>query len=589
MKSNLKRWVGRVPDMSAVMSRFPVAVALMAIFTLIIIIENHVSNNEPLGRMLVGLIIAAYLSFSITVAREAKDQSRLIPVQILMATAVAALAWFSKELRINLVMAMGAALLLLGNVVIWRKTRDDLHVWDFTHKIWTGAVFATVGSIIFTAGIFSIQFALKSLFGFSINELTERLLLPIGLGFLAPLYWLSTVPKTDESYQELYDNPGFVSKAVAFLGTWILSPLTLIYALILIAYGVKIILAGSLPKGEIAALTTPFLLVGALTWLVLEPPFIKEKALAKLFRKLWFPLSIPASLLLAVSVWVRISEYGFTPERIALMMAVIWTLGLGLWFTIGPKAKRDIRLVPGSAAALLLLGAFGAEILTVKNQKMRAVAGLKAAGVMEADGTVKPLLYITITDEKAARKAKGALGYLMKQREGKTLERIFADAANIPKFDNYDRFKLFKRLSLQNVELPNSRFDWPGANYNSDGSAISILGYEKLYGPFNINSSSRRSQSLVSDIDVEIRSENELIVFLADDSPIAEFNVENWVNSLTVFEYNYIIEKDLISVLDNGSHKIAIKVQSMNSWNMGESENNSLGVNFDFFVLTAGF
>ena len=243
MKSNLKRWVGRVPDMSAVMSRFPIAVALMAIFTLIIIIENHVSNNEPLGRMLVGLIIAAYLSFSITVAREAKGQSRLIPVQILMAIAVAALAWFSKELRINLVMGMGAALLLLGNVVIWRKSRDDLHVWDFTHKIWTGAVFATVGSIIFTAGIFSIQFALKSLFGLSMNELTERLLLPIGLGFLAPLYWLSTVPKTDESYQELYDNPGFVSKAVAFLGTWILSPLTLIYALILIAYGVKIILA----------------------------------------------------------------------------------------------------------------------------------------------------------------------------------------------------------------------------------------------------------------------------------------------------------------------------------------------------------
>ena len=321
---------------------------------------------------------------------------------------------------------------------------------------------------------------------------------------------------------------------------------------------------------------------------MLEPPFIKDKALAKLFRKLWFPLSIPAALLLAVSVWVRISEYGFTPERVALMMAVIWALGLGLWFTIGPKAKRDIRLVPGSAAALLLVGAFGAEILSIKNQKMRAVAGLKTANIMAADGTVKPQLFIEITDEKAARKAKGALAYLMKQREIKTMEGLFVNASNIPEFDNYDSFELFKRLSLQNVELPNSRFGSPGANYNSDGSAISILGYEKLYGPYNVNSSFKRSQSLASDSDIEIKFENGLIVFFADDSSIAEFNVENWVNSWPVFEYKYIIEEDLILVLDNGSQKVAIKVRSMNSWDMGEPEDNSLGVNLEFFVLTSG-
>jgi len=166
-------------------------------------------------------------------------------------------------------MAIGAVLLILGNMVLWKKSRDDLHIWDFTHKIWTGAVFATLGSIIFTLGIFAIQAALKSLFGLRINDLTEHLILPIGLGFLAPLYWLSTAPKTDESYQELHDNPGFVSKAVAFMGTWLLSPLTLIYALILIAYGFKIVLAGSLPKGEIAQLTTPFLIIGTLTWLLL--------------------------------------------------------------------------------------------------------------------------------------------------------------------------------------------------------------------------------------------------------------------------------------------------------------------------------
>jgi len=86
---------------------------------------------------------------------------------------------------------------------------------------------------------------------------------------------------------------------VLFMGTWLLSPLTLIYALILIAYGFKIVLAGSLPKGEIAQLTTPFLIIGTLTWLL---------------------LSIPAAILLAISIAVRIDEYGFTTERIALLI-----------------------------------------------------------------------------------------------------------------------------------------------------------------------------------------------------------------------------------------------------------------------------
>ena len=160
----------------------------------------------------------------------------------------------------------------------------------------------------------------------------------------------------DEPYDELIDNPGFVSKAVAFLGTWLLSPLTLIYAVILLAYAIKVLVAGALPKGEIAQLTTPFLLIGTLTWLVLEPPFIKEKALAKLFRKVWFPISIPAAIMLAIAVFVRVGEYGFTPERVLLMLIVSWSLGLGFWFAFGPDDKRDIRIIPGFGAALLFIG-----------------------------------------------------------------------------------------------------------------------------------------------------------------------------------------------------------------------------------------
>jgi len=386
MKAGLKRWIGRVPDLSAVIARFPVAVIAMAIFTLIIMVMDRAEVNESLGRLLLGLIIAAYLAVIITLAREGRKLSNLFFVQIGLVVLMAVLFWFSKELRLTLPMAVGTVLVLLGNAVRMKRSRDDLHVWDFTHKLWTGAGFAILGSIIFTIGTFAIQQALKSLFGLNINDLTERIILPIGLGFLAPLYWLSTVPQVDEPYDELIDNPGFVSKAVAFLGTWLLSPLTLIYALILLAYAVKILLAGALPKGEIAQLTTPFLLIGTLTWLVLEPPFIQDKALAKLFRKFWFPVSIPAAIMLAIAVFVRIREYGFTQERIALALIVIWSFGLGLWYVLGPKDKRDIRIIPGGAAALLLIGTVGSAWLSMGSQYSRLDKSLSQA--MSKKGSV---------------------------------------------------------------------------------------------------------------------------------------------------------------------------------------------------------
>ena len=588
MKSSLSRWFGRTPNLGAILLRFPIAVGLMAIFTIIIIFFENFGDNDSLGRMLAGLIIGAYLAFCVTIARETKGKSPAYVLQVVLAIIIAAIAWFSKDLRFNLPMAIGAVLLILGNMVIWRKSRDDLHVWDFTHKIWTGAVFATVGSVIFTLGVLAIQAALKSLFGISINELMERLILPIGLGFLAPLYWLSTAPKTDESYEDLYENPGFVSKAVAFMGTWLLSPLTLIYALILMAYAVKIIMAGSLPKGEIAQLTTPFLFVGTLTWLVLEPPFIKDKALAKLFRKLWFPLSVPAAIMLAISVGVRIGEYGFTPERLALLLAVIWSLGLGVWFTLGPKAKRDIRLIPGSAAMLLIVGAFGFEWLSLTNQKSRAVEGMKSAGIMSNTGVIRPLEDIRIADKDAARKAKGALSYLARQDESTVLAKLFEGAEKPPAFEKYDNLDLFTRLALNDVVLNEKRAANANYHYDAPKGPLNISQYDTVYGKFSYYAQLDSSQTISDVGPLQILGDNQRLKFKMNGEGVASFDISNWVANVPVADQKLLIKDKLIVVFDQDEKTISIRILSANSWSR-VVESDSQNVTIEFLVFTSGF
>ena len=583
MQAGLKRWIGRVPDLSAVIVRFPIAVLAMAVFTVIIIVVDRVSSNENIGRLLVGLIVGAYSCVIMTLAREGHEKSKLIPFQLAVAIGLSLLFFYSETLRLNLVMAVVGVLLLLGNAVLWRKPRNDLHVWDFTHKIWTGAVFAVVGSVIFTLGIFAIQAALKSLFGLSINDLTERLLLPIGLGFLAPLYWLSTVPVIDETYDELIDNPGFVSKAVAFLGTWLLSPLTLIYALILLAYAVKILLAGELPKGEIAQLTTPFLLVGTLTWLVLEPPFIQMKALAKLFRKLWFPISIPAALMLAIAVFVRVQAYGFTPERAALSLIVIWALGLGIWFSFGPKAKRDIRLVPGSGAALLFLGTLGSLWLSIASQYGRLNNSLTQAISKTESG-------YEVVDMKAAQNVKSAINYLDKKNADKQLRRAFSKIDYKPKQD-FSLSDVYDDLGLENVKVP-SRFSGANQaeNFELGNKPIDVSGFDQMLGSYNYHFSEKTnttsSRVFYNQNGTRILIQSDHLEVWQNDSKIESFNLIDWVDEFHDDTNNKSISEPII-IQEDDIKKIAIQPIRMNIWH--NNREKTLNGNLEFFILLNGF
>lgn len=556
----------------------------MAIFTTIWIFTDRWSQHESLGRMLVGLVIAAYLSVIITLAREGQKLSKLIFVQIILAAIIAVLFWFSKELRLNLAMPVGAVLLLLGNAVLWKKPRDDLHLWDFTHKIWTGAGFAFLGSIIFFLGVMAIQEALKSLFGLNIRDLTEHLLLPIGLGLLAPLYWLSTVPRVDEPYDELIDNPGFVSKAVAFLGTWLLSPLTLIYAVILLAYGVKILISGSLPKGEIAQLTTPFLLIGTLTWLVLEPPFIKEKALAKLFRKVWFPISIPAAIMLAIAVFVRVGEYGYTPERVLLMLIVIWSLGLGLWFALGPKDKRDIRIIPGFGATLLLIGTLGSGWLSIASQYSRLDSSLSIA-VSKKDG------YFEVVDKDAAKIAKGSINYLNKEKANGTLRKAFAKIDYIPK-DDFKLTDIYKDLNLEGIKVP-TRYDINNDTQNFDrgNKPIGINEYDQILGPYNYYYSSRKnkpsSQTLYSRKGKDIVITEGVLKVSEDSTSMAEFDLlthleEQVGDGLSSSELgNSIIMFD--------ENHLTLTLQPIRLRNWDNEDGQMMSGNIEFYILSSGF
>ena len=114
---------------------------------------------------------------------------------------------------------------------------------------------------------------------------------------------------------------------IIILVDYILTPVFLIYSLILYVYFAKVIFLWKLPQGIIATSSICFLffaiVIPALGSQLEQPRF-------KSFFGIIPYLSIPAVVLLWVSCVYRINEYGFTGDRLYLLLAAIiltlWTV-----------------------------------------------------------------------------------------------------------------------------------------------------------------------------------------------------------------------------------------------------------------------
>ncbi len=106
---------------------------------------------------------------------------------------------------------------------------------------------------------------------------------------------------------------------------YILSPATLIYGVVLYIYFAKIILAWSLPDGGIALTSILFIIIGLTTKCCREA--LQKPNLEYVFRYFTL-LSLPAIIMMWISAWVRISEYGMTQNRgylvVFLTIATLW-------------------------------------------------------------------------------------------------------------------------------------------------------------------------------------------------------------------------------------------------------------------------
>jgi hypothetical protein len=393
MSDTAASWLRRrLPDLSAAISRFPLAVALAAAFTAYkLYLDAGVADFE--ARLL--LWLAASFLWVVIVDFYAESRGRAFHARALLwvlgMAVLALLFWLDQDIWLSAGMLLASLALMVGLSGHLGRRETNATFWLFNHRLWLAALLGLTAAILLGAGLFAIHETLKFLFGIEFPRDVPTYIWTISLGFVAPVSALAFAPRSFTDPITPREEGEFTLRAVSALVKFVLVPLLLVYTAILYAYAIKIALAWELPKGTLGAMVTAYLLVGAATLLLGYPSRESGGVLVRFFWRYWMWLAALPVLLLFIAVFRRIGDYGMTQSRYLVVLVGIWALilaGLRIW----RGRNLDLRLVPGVLAGLLLAGSFGpggAIGLSVISQKAELGRLLTQRGIL-ADGKLAP-------------------------------------------------------------------------------------------------------------------------------------------------------------------------------------------------------
>lgn len=381
-----------LPDLAAALLRFPVPAALSLGLCIYLNLDGGFFSDDDFP-VLLGAAAAFLASGAAHLFAEGRGLSR--PTNLLLAIAAAVVAaatgYFTKLFETQYLFLFAALVPLVMIAPFLHERARQGALWLFNLRFGLAALLAIVVSLAFGAGLSAIAGALDFLFGVSVSNTYEHIWATT-FALIGPLYGLALMPKDVSEEVDIEAQKGtLLERGVSVLVNYVLVPVIVIYALILHAYAVKIVLEQALPKGNVAVMVSVFAVGGTAAWLIAWPWREKGTRLLRLFMGGWFWLTIVPAVLLVIAIWRRIADYGVTPDRYGIAVIAVWIAVVTAYLAFR-RNRADMRAILGAFAILLLAGSagpFGANGLTITTQLARFQQLLTANGLFK-DGKAVP-------------------------------------------------------------------------------------------------------------------------------------------------------------------------------------------------------
>ncbi|MGE3872495.1 MAG: DUF4153 domain-containing protein [Parvibaculaceae bacterium] len=489
-----------VPDLSDTLARFPVcAVISVLVFIYAQLDIADVASNGGMSGNHVYLGGAA--AFIAAGAAHYFGQSRGLPklielaVAALAAAGAGALAYWDMGLRTSHLFLFAGLVPLLMIAGFLRADARQGALWLFNLRLGLAILLAIVVGLIFAGGVSAIIESLNFLFDIDIPWRAHEHVWATAAALIAPIYGLALAPtRLDEEVTLANARDTLIERGVSVLVNYVLVPIAVIYALILHAYAVKILLNGSLPQGQIGIMVTIFALGGTASWLIAWPWRDTGTWLLRFFMRFWFWFTIVPVVLLAVAVWERIQTYGVTPDRYGIAIVAVWLAIVTLYLAVR-RNRADMRVLLGSFALLVLIGSagpWGANSVSIESQFGRLTGYLVSEKLLSPDGKI--VEQIPKLSDQGKREIDAILGALNYMNGLDKVRPLFAGRKDDPFAGGATGWD-----ALSKIRTVLTLDQWaPVSDQVSFGAAApvaqNITGQGRLVGPFQVYSNAAVAQ-----------------------------------------------------------------------------------------------
>ncbi|KQT82561.1 DUF4153 domain-containing protein [Aurantimonas sp. Leaf443] len=368
----------------AALGRFPVAALALVALCIVANLEHLRSalfEADMLARVAAALFAGALANVWGRLIGESRGRTDLGAGLLAAAGGVAAALLVYAAPAISLSAVPCVAALALGlTLAPYLERGDSLRFWTFTLGAVVGGTVGFLAVILFVSGVWAILAMVETLFGFGLPSGAFDHIFITAFTFVGPLFALGRIPtRFDETVR-----PGEGERlpaALSALVDYVAAPLLLVTALVLHAYGLRILATGELPANQIGWIVPSFCATVLLVR-VGAHPFFDEGAVGatRVLRRVWsFMLVLPLGLL-AYALALRIGMEGLTAQRYYGVLGAC-AVALVLLMQAMPRLAGDIRLMVGLPLALLALssaGPLGYAASVGRSQALRVEALLTA-------------------------------------------------------------------------------------------------------------------------------------------------------------------------------------------------------------------
>ncbi len=319
--------------------------------------------------------------------------------------------------------ALGVASIFLLSFLPFVRRGGDTDFWHFNRIVGFRIVLAgALGAVLF-AGLALALAALDNLFGVTVidKRYFELWILVVGL-FVVP-FTLAGIPANLSKLNEVTEYP----RVIKVLGQYLLTPLVVVYFVILYAYIAKIAFAWSWPQGWVGRLILGFSATGILAHFLLDPLREKREILWIQKAARWYYLILlPLVVILFLALWRRISEYGLTEDRYLGLALGVWLAFMALYFL--SSRSKSIKMIPASLFVFALLSSVGpwGMFSVAEQSQVRRLRGMLEADSILVNAAIQKAPAAVSTDHSVEISA--ILSYLHEVHGYGAIEPWFAES-----------------------------------------------------------------------------------------------------------------------------------------------------------------